>query len=341
MVLGRLVPALLVASFAVSARAGGPVPKAPAPRVQPAPVAAPHELDHVARTLGAGKPDAAMHATLVTRGYERVARELGGARPAPRALTDTATRWVAEARALASEPSSAFEVAAAGGNRVQAARSLREASLLLRVASHLETEPSARRDLVARASALDAEAGAPPAPAAAPSGFSSRDRRLLQTVEDLRALGYTVDIRRSPTDAFFQPPTDGSRRLVVRYTRIEDPNVASAPEDVLRHELQHLHDWARGKLGTVAVEADVARQEIRANYAGTRDVAKAVSQTRENYKFTAPYLDGLRADVLAERRAAGRPLDDASVDREVFRRSVRWNGWTPQAEAPLGGPRTP
>lgn len=299
-------------------------------------------MDALAQRLGtASHPsDETVRARLVAQGYDRVAQVFKpGARPTARELANMAERCTAEARAFAKEPHSPFEIAASGGNLVQATRALHEASFLLKIASHVETTPDSTHAFAARARSLYAEAGHAEPHVPETSTFSSRDRRLLAVIDGLRERGYTVDIRRTESDAFFRPPLHEERHVAVRYARLEDGRPGFAAEDVLRHELQHLYDWAHGKLGEVAVEADVARHEIRAHYAATRNVQTAVALTRELYPFTSPYMDNLRAEVIAERRAAGRPIDSAAVDRDVFSRALRWKGSTPPQPGPLqGGP---
>lgn len=256
----------------------------------------------------------------------------GSPRPHTAVLQEAAEECLAELR------SSPFAVTAMGGKR----RWLLEASILLETASRLAPDATGRTELTARADALVAEDVADAAsPAAAP--LASRDRRLLETVESLRARGWTVDIERAaPEDGSSVQFREDTRRVTVRFTRQGNLVVRSSADEMLRHELQHLHDFARGRLGALDGEQrseTVARREIRANFAATRDGAKAVATTDAYYgPMMGPYIRRLREDVRKERLASEGPTDDGSIDAEVFRRAVRWRGWTPQETIPLHDP---
>ena len=133
----------------------------------------------------------------------------------------------------------------------------------------------------------------------------------------------------------------GERDIKIRYGALDYEGVVASADEVLLHELQHFYDWSQGKElprddSNTAV-LHTLRSEVRANFAESKDVGKAISDTRVLYPNTAETLDALRAQVQAEQTASGRA---GSVDRAVFSRLMRtWREQRVRAyPAPEGGP---
>jgi hypothetical protein len=218
---------------------------------------------------------------------------------------------------------------------------LGQAAGRLEMAAGLEPNAETRQELLARSKALagEMEAAVDPrgkAPAVDASAFSSRDRRLLRALAELRRRGYDVVVDRAsdPSQYSFVPPEDGGKVASVAYGA-GVVGVPASAEEVLRHEVQHLYDWSQGKLGKVgeATAKSETRAELRANYAATRDVTKAIAMTRALHAATAEELDGLRAQIEGEGRGG-------DVDHQVFTRAMRsWRELRGSADpGPEGGP---
>jgi hypothetical protein len=167
--------------------------------------------------------------------------------------------------------------------------------------------------------------------------LSSRDRRLLQALVELKRRGYDVAVDRAsdPSQFHFVPPENGEKQLAIGYGSGDGLHVPASADEVLRHEVQHLYDWSQGLLGKVseATAKSETRAELRANYAATKDVGKAVAMTRALHPATAQEIDGLRAQLEGEGRGG-------NIDRAVFARAMRsWRELRGAADpGPEGGP---
>lgn len=296
-------------------------------------------LSPVARALDEG--GAKQNAQILFRRIE----SNDAAPPADRAfaLSRVADAFVEDVRVWQKEPVTPFEQAVL---QIRGAPgwhgALGQATFRLRMAADLEPDPARKSELFARSKVLEGEMF--PVAVAKPvdtSSFSSRDRRLLQALVQLKERGYDLAIDRAsePSEFHFLPPSDGQKVLTVGYGRGDGLRVPAAADDVLRHELQHLYDWSQGKLKPLgqSTAADHTRAELRANYAATKDVSKAIAMTRVLHPATALEIDGLRAQIEGEWKAAGR---GGNLDRAVFARSMRsWREVRGGADpGPEGGP---
>jgi hypothetical protein len=180
--------------------------------------------------------------------------------------------------------------------------------------------------------------------AAVPGDFSSRDRRLIATVWQTRALGKIVDIHRGePNSASFSGFRDGMA-TVIASPYVGDgagtlPDHASPKEiepgaydHFLRHELQHLMDEVKGGprsrmrsdkffAGDPEERAHVLRQEFAANYASAQSPEDAVALTRARYHDFTVAIDELRTTEVQRRGQlkADRGTDVSwSVDRQIW-----------------------
>jgi hypothetical protein len=233
------------------------------------------------------------------------------------------------------------------GGKPSWAEKLGAAAAHLQAAAQLEPEPIPKNELKQRGSSLKQRVRAARATGVArvdTSALSSRERRLLQALAEVKRRGYALDIARDDelgSSHFVTPGLD--RRIEVRFGVLDYEGVVETADDVLRHELQHFYDWAQGK--EVALARDdsktavlhTLRSEVRANFAASNDSGKALSHTRVLYAETAETLDSLHAEVQAERAASGRA---GPVDRAVFSRLMRrWRELRVHADpGPEGGP---
>ncbi len=265
--------------------------------------------------------------------------------PADRAfaLARVADAFVSDVRGWQKEPLAPFEQAVLQIRGAPSwAGALGQAAMRLEMAAGLEPDPARKQELLARSKVLEGEVASALAPPVKPPvvdirALSSRDRRLLQALVELKRRGYDVAIDRAsdPGQFYFVPPEDGEKQLAIGYGSGDGLHVPASADEVLRHEVQHLYDWSQGKLGkrSEATARSEARAELRANYAATKDVSKAIAMTRALHPATAQEIDGLRAQIEAE---GGR----ADLDRAVFARSMKaWRELRGTADpGPEGGP---
>jgi hypothetical protein len=250
-------------------------------------------------------------------------------------------------RSWEKEDVSPFERAVLGAaGRPGHHRALEEVASHLQSAADLEVDPPRREALLAQVVDLRRESSAvlnTKMRGPDTTRLSSRERRMVNALVELSNRGYSLDIQRVTEggESHFLRPSGESKSIVVRYGEL-DSSVAVSAEEVLGHELQHFFDWAQGKAlprsGPLSA-AITTRSEVRANYAATRDVGKALANTGLLYRKTAAArIDASRTEVTAE---LGPDATPQAVDRATFSRLMR--GFRDlRKEAPLlmpeGGP---